>query len=180
MEEVSGAFSALFEEGRAAEAIADLENLVRLSAGTAHAGLLRTCLAYALAARTVVARGVTRDGALVVLEPAQRTTCLRSAEQIVELATGDVEVERFATDLLDRLRAGETWQWSGELSIAPAVLVFGVLPVVAGALTHLVPLVVFGVLAGTAAVYALVLVNRKQRWQVDARAVRPVVGRFGS
>jgi hypothetical protein len=153
--------------------------LARQSAGTGHADLLRTHLAYALAARAVMARCVTRDGALVVLERTQRTTCLRSAERILELKTGDVEVERFATDLLDRLREGEPWQWSGELSIAPAVLLFGVLPVLVGAVTHLVPLVVLGVLAGTVSLYCLVLVNRKQRWQVDARAVRPFVWRFG-
>jgi hypothetical protein len=182
LERVSAAFSVIFEDGRAAEAVADLESLARQRAHTGDAEVLRRYLAYALAARTVVARCVTRDGALVILERNQRTVCERSARQILELNTGDAEVERFAADLLDHVREGEVWQWSSELSALPAVLVvlaFSVLPVVVGALLHLVPLVVLGVLAGTAAVYVVVLANRRQRWQVDARAVRPLVWRFG-
>lgn len=182
METISGVFSVIFEEGRAAEAVADLESLVLQRSRTTDAAVVRRYLAYALAARTVVARSVTRDGALVLLERNQRTVCERSAEQILKLKTGDMEVERFATNLLERVRAGEDWRWSSELPALPAMLVvlaFSVLPVVAGALLHLVPLVVLGVLVGTAVVYALVLVNRKQRWQVDARALRPLVWRFG-
>jgi hypothetical protein len=182
MERISAAFSVIFEEGRAAEAVADIESLVLQRSRAGDAVVVRRYLAYALAARTVVARCVTRDGALVVLERNQRTVCKRSAEQILKLDTGDAEVERFAVDLLERVRAGEDWQWSSELSALPAVLVvlaFSVLPVVVGALLHLVPLVVLGVLVGTVVVYTVVLVNRRQRWQVDARAVRPLVWRFG-
>jgi hypothetical protein len=182
MERISVIFSVILEEGRAAEAVADVESLVLQGGRTESVVVLRRYLACALAARTVAARCVTRDGALVILERHQRTVCERSAERILELNTGDVEVERFATDLLDRVRTGEGWRWSRELPALPAVLAvlaFSVLPVFAGALLHLVPLVVFGVLAGTATVYVLVLVNRKQRWQVDAQAVRPLVWRFG-
>lgn len=183
MERISGAFLVILEEGRAAEAVADVESLVLQRSRTDDAEVVRKYLAYALAARTVAARCVTRDGALVILERNQRTVCERSAEQILKLETGDAEVERFATDLLEHVHAGEEWQWSSELSSLPAVLAvlaFSVLPVVGGALLHHVPLVVFGVLVGTAVVYAMVLVNRRQRWQVAARAIRPFVWRIGS
>jgi Flp pilus assembly protein TadB len=181
MERISELFSAIFQDGGAAAAVTDIESMVARGPHAASAAVLRKYLAYALAARTVEARCVTRDGALMVLERNQRAACVRYANQILALETGDGEAERFATELLDRVRAGDRWEWSRELGAAPAVLavlVCGLL-VVAGALLHLIGVVVFGVLAGTAAVYLFVLLRRKQHWQVEAQVIRPLVWRFG-
>jgi hypothetical protein len=176
-------FSGIFESGAAAAAVDHLDRLLAMAWSAEGAVLLRHYLAYALAVRTVEVRGVTRDGALVIVERSQLEACEHLAHRIQRLETGDPELEGFAADLLDRLEEGQRWQWTGAraaLGFTGLVLLLGVLPVVGGGLLSSAPTVVFGALVGAVLVFVFVVRHRKQRWLVDAEAQAPLVWRPGS
>jgi hypothetical protein len=175
-------FSGIFESGAAAQAVDHLERLLAMAWSAEGAALLRHYLAYALAARTVEVRDVTRDGTLAFVERSQLEACERLARSIQRLETDDPDLEDFAADLLDRLAEGQRWRWSGvkaALSFAGLVVLLGVLPVVCGGLLDSTPTVMFGALVGAVLVFVFVVRHRKQRWLLDAEALAPLVWRHG-
>ncbi len=143
---------------------------------------LRDGLAAELAALTVDVRSLTRDRIPVFTSARQREFCGYAARRLIELGVGGEAVQASATALQAELSAGEEWVWRNRhLSLALVIVVVaaGLAVVVLGALSGNIPVVVAAGVLGSAGLAALVFARRKQRWQIDAERVTPVIWRHG-
>jgi hypothetical protein len=143
---------------------------------------LRERLANALATLSVEVRSLTRDQVPVFTSTRQREFCTYAAGRLIDLGAGGEAVQASARALRAELEAGEEWVWRNRnLSVLLAVVVVavGLTIVVFGALAGNIPLVVAAGVLGSVALAGVVFARRKQRWQIDAERVAPVIWRHG-
>ncbi|HEX6341862.1 hypothetical protein [Umezawaea sp.] len=139
MEQARALFPAIGEEDGATRAVAELERLVEKAWSAEGTTMLRHYLGYALATRAVEVRRMLGPGGVVIVEGI--------ADRILALDTCDSELDDFAVALKRRNRAREPR--TGQRAVpafAALLLVFGVVPLVAGGLLGSGPLVSVGVL----------------------------------
>ncbi len=151
--------------GNAASAVADLELLV---ADRPDDDTLRYYLASAWFSAAEQCRSRTADEVLVITSEAQLRVCEEAGRRILALESGDEELERGAEQLLAEVTAGRRWTWSPEgiaVSLAVLTVALGLITVVAGGLLDNIVLVIVGVLAGAALLYAIVYHFRRQTWR---------------
>jgi tetratricopeptide (TPR) repeat protein len=166
-------------QGQAASAVADLELLV---ADRPDDPTLRYYLASAWYSAAEQCRARTRDGVLVITSEEQLRICEDAGKRILDLATGDDELERGAEQLLAEVAAGRRWTWSPEgiaVSLAVLTVALGLITVVAGGLLDNVVLVLVGVVSGAALLFALVYRFRKQTWRRRAEEMAPHIAKPG-
>jgi tetratricopeptide (TPR) repeat protein len=169
----------LVAQGRAAEAVEDLEPVV---AARPDERVLRYYLASAWCSVGEQCRSQTVDEVLVITSEHQLRLCERAARRIVELDVDDEELNRGATRLLAEVVAGRRWSWAPEgvaVSLAVLVMSLGLTMVVAGGALDSTGLVVSGVLVGSALLYLIVLRFRRQAWEQRAETLGPTIAKPG-
>lgn len=135
-----------------------------------------------LGALTTEVRSVTRDQVLVMTSARQREFCAYAADRIITLGGGDETLLAAALALKEEVKAGGEWVW---LSRKPATMlgalaaVAGLAMVVLAALAGSIPLVAVAAVLSSAALAAIVLKYRRQRWRLDAERVNQVIWRHG-
>jgi tetratricopeptide (TPR) repeat protein len=152
-------------KGNAAGAVVDLELLV---ADRPNDPTLRYYLASAWYSAAEQCRARTAEDVLIITSEEQLRVCEDAGRRILDLKTGDEELERGAEHLLAEAAAGRRWTWSPEgiaVSLAVLTVALGLITVVAGGLLNNVVLVVVGVLVGSALLYGIVYRFRKQNWR---------------
>lgn len=143
---------------------------------------LKDRLAVELVALTVDVRSLTRDRIPVFTSARQREFCGYAAARLIDLGVGGEAVQTTAKTLQSEIRAGEKWMWRNRrfsLLLMVVIVVAGLAIVVMGALAGSVPVVVAAGALGSAGLAAVVFARRKQRWQIDAERVTPVIWRHG-
>lgn len=166
-------------QGNAASAVADLELLVADQPGNA---TLRFYLASAWYSAAEQCRARTGDDVLVITSETQLGICADAARRILDLDTGDDELERGAEQLLAEVTAGRRWTWAPEgiaVSLTVLIVALGMITVVAGGLLDNVVLVVAGVVAGAVLLFATVRKFRRQRWRRRAEELAPQIVKPG-
>ena len=151
--------------GNAAGAVADLELLV---ADRPHDPTLRYYLASAWYSAAEQCRSRTADDVLVITSEEQLRICEDAGRRILALETGDEELERGAEQLLAEVAAGRRWTWAPEgiaVSLAVLTVALGMITVVAGGLLDNILLVLVGIVAGAALLFAIVYRFRRQTWR---------------
>ncbi len=147
LEQARGLFSSLCENGGATRAVAELERLVDVAWSDEGTTMLRHYLGYALAARAVEVRRMLGSGGVVIVEGI--------ADRILALETCDSELDDFAETLKGRPTAGEARTGHRAVpAFAVLLLVFGVIPVVAGGLLGSTTLLSLGTLLAVVLVSA--------------------------
>ncbi|MFI7115811.1 hypothetical protein [Amycolatopsis sp. NPDC049868] len=139
-------------------------------------------LAGELVALTVDVRSLTRDRTPVFTSTRQREFCMYAAGRLIELGVGGEAVQTSARTLQAELRAGEEWMWRNRhlsLALMVVIVVAGLAIVVMGALSGSLSVVVVAGVLGSVGLAAVVFARRKQRWQIDAERVTPVIWRHG-
>jgi tetratricopeptide (TPR) repeat protein len=160
-----GITQVLVGEGRAAAAVADLENLV---ADRPADPTLRYYLASAWFSVAEQCRARTADDTLVITSEQQLLICEQAAERILSLRVGDEELDRGAEHLLKEVVLGRRWTWAPEgiaVSLAILTVALGLITVVAGGLMANPLLVVIGTVAGAGLLFAIVFRFRRQTWR---------------
>lgn len=166
-------------QGKAAGAVADLELLV---ADRPQDPTLRYYLASAWYSAAEQCRARTADDVLVITSEVQLRICEDAGRRILDLAPGDTELERGASQLLTEVAASRRWTWSPEgiaVSLAVLIVALGLITVVAGGLLDNVVLVVVGAIVGASLLYAVVHHFRRQTWQRRADEMAPHIVRPG-
>jgi tetratricopeptide (TPR) repeat protein len=174
-----GTAQVMVGEGRAASAIADLENLV---ADRPQDRVLRYYLASAWCSVAEQCRSRTADDTLVITSERQLLICEQAARRILALDVGDEELARGAEQLLEEVTVGRRWTWVPEgiaVSLAVLSVALGLITVVAGGLIGNAALVVSGVLVGAALVFAIVFRFRRQTWRRRAAEMAGSIVRPG-
>lgn len=174
-----GITQVLVGEGRAAAAVADLENLV---ADRPADPTLRYYLASAWYSVAEQCRARTEDDTLVIASEQQLLICEQAAERILSLRVGDDELDRGAEQLLKEVALGRRWTWSPEgiaVSLAILTVALGLITVVAGGLIGNPILVVVGTVAGAALLFAIVFRFRRQTWRRRADDMAPQITKPG-
>jgi tetratricopeptide (TPR) repeat protein len=160
-----GGSQVLVGAGRAAAAIADLENLV---ADRPDDPVLRYYLASAWYSVAEQSRSRTDDDTLVITSEQQLLVCERAAERILSLDVDDTELNRGAEFLRNEIELGRRWTWEPEgiaVSLAVLIVAMGLITVVAGGLTGRPGVVVLGVVIGAVLLFAVVWRARRQTWR---------------
>lgn len=167
----------MFEED--SRRIAELE---RLLTNDGAAPEIRRELATVLYRRAVEACSVTRDGTPVMTTGRQRRLCAEAARRVPELAVDDVELLHRARSLQAAVDEGDRWVWQ-PARLAAALLIAATLAgcglvwwSMAGGS---VLLAAASATVSSAAAAAVVLRFRKQRWQLEATRVGPLIRRHG-
>lgn len=175
-----GQSQVLVAEGRAADAVPELERLV---ADRPEDPVLRYYLASTWCSVGEQCRSQTRDEVLVITSERQLRVCERAARRILELGVADEELVRGARRLLAEVMAGRRWSWVPEgiaVSMAVLVISLGMTMVVAGGALASPGLVVAGVLLGSVLLYLIVLRFRRQAWQLRAESLAPSITKPGA
>ncbi|WP_370944714.1 hypothetical protein AB5J62_37140 [Amycolatopsis sp. cg5] len=131
---------------------------------------------------TAEVRSVTRDQVLVMTSARQREFCAYAADRIITLGGGDESALATARALREEVKAGEDWVWRGRnlaATLGGFAVAAGLAAVVFAALAGSVWLVAVAAVLSSAALAAIVLLHRRQRWRLDAERVRQVVWRHG-
>lgn len=165
--------------GNASGAVTDLELLV---ADRPHDPTLRYYLASAWYSAAEQCRSRTADEVLVITSEAQLRVCHEAGRRILDLQTGDKELERGACQLLTEVDLGRRWTWSPEgiaVSLAVLTVALGLITVVTGGLLDNITLVFIGVLAGTALLYVIVRRFRRQTWRRRAEEMSQQIVKHG-
>ncbi len=166
-------------KGNASGAVTDLELLV---ADRPHDPTLRYYLASAWYSAAEQCRSRTADEVLVITSEAQLRVCHEAGRRILDLQTGDKELDRGARQLLAEVDLGRRWTWSPEgiaVSLAVLTVALGLITVVAGGLLDNIALVFVGVLAGSALLYVIVRRFRRQTWRRRAKEMAPQIVKHG-
>jgi tetratricopeptide (TPR) repeat protein len=174
-----GMSQVLVAQGRAADAIPDLERLV---SGRPDDPVVRYYLASTWCSVAEQCRSQTTDEVLVITSEHQLRICERAARRILSLGVDDEELVRGATRLLAEVTAGRRWSWAPEgiaVSLAVLVMSLGLTMVVAGGALDSVGLVVSGVVLGGAMLFLIVLRFRRQAWQQRAETMAPSIVKPG-
>jgi tetratricopeptide (TPR) repeat protein len=174
-----GLTQVLVGEGRAAAAVADLENLV---ADQPADPTLRYYLASAWFSVAEQCRARTEDDTLVITSEQQLLICEQAAERILSLRVGDDELDRGAEQLLTEVGLGRRWTWAPEgiaVSLAILTVAIGLITVVAGGLMGNPILVAVGIVVGAALLYAIVSRFRRQTWRRRADEMAPHIIKRG-
>jgi tetratricopeptide (TPR) repeat protein len=160
-----GITQVLVGEGRAAAAVADLENLV---ADRPADPTLRYYLASAWYSVAEQCRSRTDDDTLVITSEQQLLICEQAAERILSLRVRDEELDRGAEHLLKEVALGRRWTWAPEgiaVSLAILTVALGLITVVAGGLMSNPLLVVLGIVVGAGLLFLIVFRFRRQTWR---------------
>jgi tetratricopeptide (TPR) repeat protein len=166
-----GLLNAKIAAGEVTAAIRDLEQLVASRPED------RTCRVYLanawyLAARQAGSR--TTDQRLAVADRAQAQLCQQAAHRILQLQTGDADLESAARQMLIDVDEARTWTWqNAHLAAwlaAPAAML-GLGGAVVGGLSGNVPVIGAAAVLGALALLAVVLRFRQQDWRLPAPAV---------
>ncbi|GAB3441687.1 hypothetical protein [Actinophytocola sediminis] len=174
-----GSTQVLIGEGRAAAAVADLENLV---ADRPAEPTLRYYLASAWFSVAEQCRARTGDDTLVITSEQQLLICEQAAERILSLRVADDELDRGAEALLREVALGRRWTWSPEgiaVSLAILTVALGLITVVAGGLMANPILVLIGIVAGAGLLFAIVFRFRRQTWRRRASEMAPHITKPG-
>ncbi|HEU5470014.1 MAG TPA: tetratricopeptide repeat protein [Actinophytocola sp.] len=174
-----GVSQLLVGQGRAAEAIPDLERMV---AERPDEPVLRYYLASTWCSVAEQCRSQTCDEVLVITSEDQLRVCEQAARRILQLDVDDDELTRGARRLLAEVTAGRRWSWAPEgiaVSLTVLVISLGFTTVVAGGALDSVGLVIAGVLVGAALLYLIVLRFRRQAWQLRAESIARSIAKPG-
>jgi tetratricopeptide (TPR) repeat protein len=174
-----GSSQVLVAEGRAADAVADLELMV---ADHPDDPVPRYYLASTWCSVAEQCRSQTRDEVLVITSEHQLRICDRAARRILELGVDDEELVRGARRLFTEVAAARRWSWAPEgfaVSLAVLVMSLGLTMVVAGGALDSVALVVAGILLGCALLYLIVIRFRRPAWRQHAEEIAPLIVKPG-
>ncbi|SDC51024.1 tetratricopeptide repeat protein [Actinokineospora iranica] len=158
------------------DAVAAAEDLERVYGGSDDP-VLRYYLASTWCSVADQARHRAGDETLVFTSEGQLALCEHAARRILELDVDDRELRRGAERLLAEVRSGRRWHWRPEgiaVSLAVLAVSFGLTLVAIGGVTGSVPLVIAGIVVGSALLYLIVVRFRRQSWR--ARAELPTGG----